>query len=262
MEPVLAAAAVRTLPRTARLMPMKPVRPDRRQPSRKARVRNMPDWTKLSASVCPSAFSTATEVSEDHDEQRDEDQADRAELPLQVGHGALLDGLGDLLHLRRALVLGEHAPHEQEADGDGEQGGQRGADEDEPLAAVQREVLVAALGGKYWVHRMSLWDRCSWHASGRPRPVGLHPALGSQAEPSPRERGPAAITTWEDRRCPAGPDGEVGHDGPGLVVQGRPGAVPHGTTVVGPAGGGRGHPPQRWRRSLQVLGPGTILARR
>ena len=36
IEPVLAAAAVRTLPRTARLMPMKPVRPDRRQPSRKA----------------------------------------------------------------------------------------------------------------------------------------------------------------------------------------------------------------------------------
>ncbi len=32
-EPVLAAAAVRTLPRTARLMPMKPVRPDMRAPA-------------------------------------------------------------------------------------------------------------------------------------------------------------------------------------------------------------------------------------
>ena len=35
-----AAAAVRTLPRTARLMPMKPVRPDRTQPAMNASVRN------------------------------------------------------------------------------------------------------------------------------------------------------------------------------------------------------------------------------
>ena len=38
-ELVRAAAAVRTLPRTARLMPMKPVRPDRKQPATKASVR-------------------------------------------------------------------------------------------------------------------------------------------------------------------------------------------------------------------------------
>ena len=50
-EPVLAAAAVRTLPRTARLIPMNPVRPDMKQPATKARVRNRPDWTKLSATV-------------------------------------------------------------------------------------------------------------------------------------------------------------------------------------------------------------------
>ena len=49
--PVLAAAAVRTLPRTARLMPMKPVRPDMKQPATKASVRNRPDWTNDSASV-------------------------------------------------------------------------------------------------------------------------------------------------------------------------------------------------------------------
>ena len=36
IEPVRAAAAVRTLPRTARLMPMKPVRPDRKHPSTNA----------------------------------------------------------------------------------------------------------------------------------------------------------------------------------------------------------------------------------
>ena len=38
-EPVLAAAAVRTLPRVARLMPMKPVSPDMKQPAMKASVR-------------------------------------------------------------------------------------------------------------------------------------------------------------------------------------------------------------------------------
>ena len=61
IEPVLAAAAVRTLPRTARLMPMKPVRPDRNAPRMKASVRKMPDWNWLSASV-PSAYFTATDV--------------------------------------------------------------------------------------------------------------------------------------------------------------------------------------------------------
>ena len=46
---------------------------------------------------------------EEHDDgQRDEDHADRLELPPQVGRGALLDRLGDLLHLRRALVGGQH----------------------------------------------------------------------------------------------------------------------------------------------------------
>ena len=36
IDPLRAAAAVRTLPRTARLMPMKPVRPDKKQPSTNA----------------------------------------------------------------------------------------------------------------------------------------------------------------------------------------------------------------------------------
>ena len=59
--PVRAAAAVRTLPRTARPMPMKPVRPDMKQPARNARVRNRPDSKNERASV-PSGLSTATEV--------------------------------------------------------------------------------------------------------------------------------------------------------------------------------------------------------
>ena len=57
-----AAAAVRTLPRTARLMPMKPVRPDMRQPARKARVRKTPDWANDSASSPLASLTTLVEV--------------------------------------------------------------------------------------------------------------------------------------------------------------------------------------------------------
>jgi len=60
-DPARAAAAVRTFPRTARLIPMKPVRPDIKQPARNARVRNSPDAPKLRASE-PFGFSTEVEV--------------------------------------------------------------------------------------------------------------------------------------------------------------------------------------------------------
>ena len=69
-----------------------------------------------------------------------------------------------------AISFGEHAAREHEADGEGEERGDHGAEEDEPLAAVQREVLIAALGGKYWVHRMSLWD---WFGTLVARDVSL-----------------------------------------------------------------------------------------
>jgi hypothetical protein len=61
IEPLRAAAAVRTLPRTARLMPMKPVRPDITQPRMNAPVRKPPDCAYDSA-VSPVAFFTAVDV--------------------------------------------------------------------------------------------------------------------------------------------------------------------------------------------------------
>ncbi len=86
---------------------------------------------------------------EKHDHgERDQDEHDRLELPVEVRAGALLDRLRDLLHLRRPRVFGEHEPREGEADDDGEQRRQRAGDEDRPLAARQRELLVAALGGE------------------------------------------------------------------------------------------------------------------
>ena len=61
IEPLLAAAAVRTLPRTARLMPMKPVRPDMKHPSTNASVRQMPDCAYDNAST-PLSFLIAVDV--------------------------------------------------------------------------------------------------------------------------------------------------------------------------------------------------------
>ena len=61
IEPLFAAAAVRTLPRTARLMPMKPVRPDMKHPRTNASVRQIPDCAYDSAST-PLSFLIAVDV--------------------------------------------------------------------------------------------------------------------------------------------------------------------------------------------------------
>ena len=76
----------------------------------------------VSASV-PSGLLIAVDVRNTIDGERDEDDRDRLELALEVGDGADLDRLGDLLHLRGALVLGQDDLREEEADGDGEEGG-------------------------------------------------------------------------------------------------------------------------------------------
>ena len=53
---------------------------------------------------------------EDDDDERDENEADRLELALQVGPCAFLDRRGDLDHLRRAFTLGHDLLDEEEAD--------------------------------------------------------------------------------------------------------------------------------------------------
>ena len=155
IEPFLAAAAVRTLPRTARLMPMKPVRPDMKQPrmnargAEHARLRVAQRDVRVAVRQ-PEPVGPHLGRGEEHDDrERDEDDADRLELALQVGHRALLDRLGDLLHLLGALVGGEHAAHQEEADAEGEQRGRDGSEQDQPLTSVQVEGLVAAFGGQY-----------------------------------------------------------------------------------------------------------------
>ncbi len=64
-EPDFAAAAVRTLPRTARLMPTKPVSPDSAHPAMNASVRKMPDCANVSPDDPPTAiagFTTSVDV--------------------------------------------------------------------------------------------------------------------------------------------------------------------------------------------------------
>ena len=72
---------------------------------------------------------------EDQDGQRDDDDPDGLELAGQERLGALLDGLGDVLHRGGALVGGEDAPDQEQRHHDGGDG----TDECE----VQPELLVA-----------------------------------------------------------------------------------------------------------------------
>ena len=103
-----------------------------RQPPRKASVRAVPETTEAQG-LGAVGLLDGDRGEEHHDDQRDQDHRDGLELAPQVGPGALLDGLGDLLHLGRALVLLQDAVHEDEADDDGEEGATAGEDQDGPL---------------------------------------------------------------------------------------------------------------------------------
>ena len=61
IDPDFAAAAVRTLPRVASVIPMKPVRPDMTQPRMNASVRYIPDSPNDRA-FSSFGFTTATDV--------------------------------------------------------------------------------------------------------------------------------------------------------------------------------------------------------
>ena len=95
--PRAAAAAVLTLPRTAMLMPMNPVRPDRVAPQQEA---EHPEPARRPERKGDGAVGTDHLGRREEDEhgKGDDDHDDRPELPAQEGLGALLDGLGDVAH--------------------------------------------------------------------------------------------------------------------------------------------------------------------
>ena len=92
---------------------------------------------------------------EHHHEQRDEDHGDRLELTPEVGHGPLLDGTGDLLHLRGAGIGGEHATAKAEADDEGEHRGRRRGEQPEPLGTAEVERLVPPFAGEDMRHALA-----------------------------------------------------------------------------------------------------------
>ena len=97
---------------------------------------------------------------DEHDDgEGDQDEADRAELALEVCPGAFLDREGDLLHLRCARVGGEDALDQIEADGEGQQRRRSRSDQDQPLAASKLELLPTAFGGENRYVHLSSWSR-------------------------------------------------------------------------------------------------------
>ena len=150
-EPDFAAAAVRTLPRTARLMPMKPVRP--RESATGEEGEGAEDAGLDKSQPLGSAYGDEWlhhfgRGDEHDDRERHQDHGDGLELPPQVRHRAFLDGGGDLDHGGRALIGGQDAAHEVEADRDREQSSAGREDEPEPLTALQPEDLVATFRGQ------------------------------------------------------------------------------------------------------------------
>ena len=82
----------------------------------------------------PLAGGVGREQEEQEEHEHGEDR-ERPELPAQVRRGALLDGLGDLLHAVGALVGGEHLAHEEAGDAQRPERDDRHDDDDRQVAS-------------------------------------------------------------------------------------------------------------------------------
>ena len=165
--PRAAAAAVLTFPRTAMLIPMNPVSPDRVAPRRKHSTRNPPAAPNERATE-PSRTYDPRRSEEDEHREWDDDHDDRPELPAQEGLGPFLDGLGYVAHALAALVGGEHPAHEQQAGNDPEDRGDESQHQPCLLGAGQDEALVAPFGSEEVGHGPETpFDR-----AGSTRPLG------------------------------------------------------------------------------------------
>ena len=109
-----AAAATRTLARTASHMPRKPIRPEKTAPTRKAIER------EILSVHSPKPVSPYVGSSKQQEEGDDGEDREGPELPGQVGRGPFLDGERDLLHVRGALAGREDFPPEDHRHDQGE----------------------------------------------------------------------------------------------------------------------------------------------
>ena len=94
--------------------------------------------------------------------------------------GALLDGLGDLLHLRRALVEGQHVAGQQQAGGDADDAGNQADVEPRLVRPAEVEGLVATLSCEEIDH-----SRCALSVPVSPTGRGgrLVPAVRQRSAP-------------------------------------------------------------------------------
>ena len=76
---------------------------------------------------------------EEQYEDDDDEDAERAELAVEVGRGAFLDRSADLLHLRGALAGGQHLAEQNEADGQGGEGDHRDHTDDDAVVRPELE---------------------------------------------------------------------------------------------------------------------------
>ena len=217
--PSRAAAAVRTLPRTAMLMPMKPVSPDIVAPPRKHSTRKAPAEPKVSATDL-SGRTTWVAV------KKMRMASGSRMIPMarnwrrQEGLRTLLDGLGDGLHGGGALVGAQHAAHQDQPHDDAEDGRRERHGEPGLLGAGEDEGLVPPFSREEVGHRVLL---PSVGPAGSRRGPWLRIGFGQFS--SWREAAPGAAT-------PAGSGATI------LTLRGGARKEPPGTPAVPDAGAG------------------------
>ena len=157
-----------------------------RQPATNASVRKSPDWAKRQRLGAVGLVHRGGGEEHDHG-QRDEDHCDRAELALEVGQRALLDRFGDLDHLRRALILGEHALRSGRSRRRSPGGRCRRRRTARTTRSRPARTLVAAFGGEHVQHQVELpWIRGS-------------KTLSSILRIQPRARKPGEVATMRQQ---------------------------------------------------------------
>ena len=161
--PPVAAAAVRTLPRTATLIPMNPVSPEKAAPKRKQTTRRRPASAKEKA-IVPFGLVTLVAVKKMSTARGTTMITITRNWRFRNASRALLDRPGDLAHLGGALVGPEDAPHEGQARQDPDQAGDQGEDQPHLVGAAEVEVLVTALGGELGQ---------GWHTRSESLPIAV-----------------------------------------------------------------------------------------
>ena len=104
----------------------------------------MPSWAKESA-VGAVGSDDLGGGEEDEDGQRDHDDGDGLELTPEERLGTFLHRLGDLLHLRRALIGRQDVAGQQQAGGDADDAGGQADIQPQLVCSAKDEGLVATL---------------------------------------------------------------------------------------------------------------------